>query len=558
MADTIEILEGQLASLEEERNSWDAHWLELSEFLAPDRGRFTKKGSKPNQGNKRMEKIISNVAGRSISMLSAGMQGGLTSPSRPWFRLSLSSEEAMQQGDLRGWLSACEKIVIRALSRSNFYESAHQLYTEEAVFGTGCMLVLDTPPYGVRFHLNTIGEYSIGTGFDGMPIFFGRRFWATAAQLADHFGVAALSKESQDAIKEGKPFVWSQVTHVIKTNGTREYGKADNQNMPWASYYWQDGEKRFLSKGGYEEQPFVLVRWDTVGTDSYGRGPGMSVLPEVKQLQEMEKNVLMAVHKMVNPPMRVPPALAGRLNLLPGGQNVLDASGDDAVKPIYQIEPRLQDFEMKIEQVRSAIRGGFFNDLFLMLNDHPDMTATEVLERHQEKMLLLGPVIERMQKEFLDPTIFRVFQILWRQGMLPEAPPEMAKHQITVEYTSILAQAQREIGTASMTKLLNATAQAMQINPAAADKVNIDAVMDEFANALGTPPKLINPDNEVAQVRKARADAQMQQIQHEQQVQASQAAADGLAKVAGIDTGEGTLGGELASQMSSPEMGAMQ
>ena len=51
---------------------------------------------------------------------------------------------------------------------------------------------------------------------------------------------------------------------------------------------------------------------------------------------------------------------------------------------------------------QNAIKQGFFNDLFLMILSDKNMTATEVARRHEEKLAILGPVIERQNSEMLD------------------------------------------------------------------------------------------------------------------------------------------------------------
>ena len=520
---TLQDLQQRLRLLEDERSkTWDAHWQELVEYLMPRRGRFIGKGQKPNEGEKRHDKIIDSTATQSLRMLAAGMQGGLTSPSRPWFRLGLEDTALMELGPVKDWLSDCESRIYHALSRSDFYASVHSLYIEQCTFGTGVMLILDGQDK-LHFPVLTIGEFALGTDNYGQVDTLYRRIWMTARQMEQQWGKGARTDGVQAAL-EINPFQWVQVVHVLEPNRKRTPGKADAAGMAYTSTYFElDGTKP-LAVGGYEEQPFVAVRWDTSGHDSYGRSPGMDVLGDVKMLQEMSKCQLRAIHKMIDPPMAVPRQYQSTLNLLPGGVNYVDpnASGD-FVKPIYQITPDIKDMEAKLEQVRASIRGGFYNDLFMTGMDNPNMTATEVAERHAEKMLLLGPIIERMQSELLDPLIQRTFMILIRQGRLQPAPQELAGQEMRVEYVSMLAQAQRAVATQSIQQLVNFVGQVAQMAPGALDKINVDAAVDAYATAVGSPADMVLPDDQVAEMRQARAQQQqMAEQQMQQQTQQAQ------------------------------------
>jgi hypothetical protein len=545
VAADIKILSEQAKALENERSqSWDGHYQDVIDYILPHRGRFMSKGDKPNRGDKRMTKIVDSLSTRAMSMLAAGMQGGLTSPSRPWFRLGLNDPTLEGAGQVKAWLSDCERRLYAQLAKSNFYEMAHQLYVEQAGFGTGVMLVLDDPRTVVRFHLLTVGEYCLATGEDGQVDTLHRRLWMTYRQMAQRFGLSSMSQSAQEGYRRS-PFEWVQVYHAVSPREERSPGKADGTNMAYQSVYWEAGADKVLNESGYQERPFVAPRWDVVGSDAYGRSPGMIILPDVKMLQEMSKQQLIMIHKVNNPPMAVPVGYKSSLNLTPGGVNYVDPGNQEFVKPLYQIQPDLKDMELKLEQVRGSIKAGLFNDLFLSLNDpQPNMTATEVMERHSEKLLMLGPIVERMQMELLDPCIERVFNIMARAGALAQPPQELAGQTVKVEYTSLLAQAQREISTQSLTRFVAAVQAVAAVRPDAVDKLNSDEIVDQLGSAFGVQPAVIVPTDEVQQVRQARAQAQAQAQMAEQQRMQTESAAQALQQVGSIPTGEGTLAGD--------------
>jgi hypothetical protein len=516
---TDEFLARFNALKKERESSWDSHWKEVAQYLVPGRGRFVASGDKPNRGEKRNDKIIDSQGTQSLRMIAAGMHGGLTPLSRRWFKLGTADPDLQNAPGVRDWLAWWERRILQAKARSNFYECAATFFLELAGFGTSLILALEDLPFGVRYHCATIGEYYLGTNYKGQVDTLYRYFWMTPRQMEQQFGKAKLSRKTQDLL-EKSPFEPVKVIHGIEPNKGRDPSKADGRNKPYASYYVEEGEEDFLSKSGFEEQPFMAARWDVVGSDAYGRGPGMDVLGDVKMLQSMSEAAIYGIQLQVKPPQLVPSAIRGVLNDLPGGRTYYDGNPEN-IRPLYQVNPDLNGVrQYLLEVVKPNIRAGFFNDLFLTVQNHPDMTATEVAERHAEKLLLLGPVIERTQSEVLDPDIQRTFAILFRQTPPDQAPPvpkELVGQEIKIEYISLLAQAQKAVGTQGISQFMAFVTAAAQAKPEALDKINVDAAVDEYAEAIGVPPKLLVPDNEVAQMRQARAQAQAAAVQAEQQ-----------------------------------------
>jgi hypothetical protein len=263
-------------------------------------------------------------------------------------------------------------------------------------------------------------------------------------------------------------------------------------------------------------------------------------LPDIRQLQHQELRKGQAIDYMVNPPLQVPATLkeAG-LNRLPGGIQFVDSVGaENAIRTMFDVRLDLNALRETTQEVRQRIKGHFYEDLFLMLaNDtRSGTTATEVAERHEEKLLMLGPVLERLHNELLDPLIDSTFDMLQSAGVLPPPPQVMQGRAIKVSYISTLAQAQRAVGLTSYDRIIatvGALAGAKQ-DPTVWDKIDTDQILDEYADGLGLTPKVTRSDEAVAAMR----------AQREQQAQAQQAmaAADQMANTAKtastIDTGK--------------------
>jgi hypothetical protein len=499
----------KLKQLEAQREEWLAHWREIAEFLLPRKGLFP--GERPNQGDKRHTRILDGRPTKALRNLAAMMQSGLTSPARPWFRIGLADPGASERAAVREWLGAVERAMYQAFARSNFYECVHSLYTELAGFGTGVMFVEEDPARRLRCRVLTAGTYSAAADASGRIDTIFRRFPMTARQMVERFGHENVSSAVRERA-EKTPFDYFEVVQAVQPRPEVEAGRRDKRGKPFESVYFEYAEsERFLEESGFDEFPFLAPRWDVSGGDVYGRSPGMDVLADVKMLNEVARSLLKAVHKEIDPPMLVPPGFKDRLNLLPGAINYGDGIHNDSIRPLYQVRLNLEAAQAVKNDVLSSIREGFFNDLFVFLMQRPGVTATEVVERHEEKLLLLGPVIERQQSELLDPLIDRVFGVLGRSGALPEPPPELLGGELKIEYISLLSQAQKLVGTKSVQSMIGFIGGAAQANPEVLDKIDLDRAVDVYAEMLGVPPKVIRSDEEVQKLRAARAEKSRQQ-----------------------------------------------
>lgn len=478
--------------MKNERASWLPVWKDLGAYLAPTRGFF--EGSTPNHGRRVDHKtLLDSDPCLAVEVLCAGMMSGLTSPSRSWFDLSLSPEELMELPGAREWVLEVKKRLEDVFAKSNVYGVLHGFYQEIAVFGTAAFLLEEDREKGLRCRPFTIGEYCLGTDAAGCVNRFGREFFMTAQQLADSFGREALPAAVLRECAEGKAGAWHKVYHVICPNAAYDEEKKDNLHMPFTSVHFMDGGY-LLRRSGYREFPLIAARWEVKNaSDSYGRSPGWKCLGDVKMLQKMQKTKLVALDKSTNPPVMVSSGVQGEVNLLPGGITRYNGSADGAVRPAYQVQADLSALEASIAQVRATVRAQFFADVFLSLTSqtYSQMTAAEVAERHQEKMLVLGPVLERLKNELLDPLVDRAFNLLARQGLLPPPPQSIQGQAMKVEYVSMIAQAQKAAGLSSLVQGVDFAARLAAANPEVLARVDYGRALETGLKALGVAPALL-------------------------------------------------------------------
>lgn len=518
--------------LRNEAMTWYPAWKELAQFVNPTRGFFM--DDIPNRGKKIDHKVVMDGhARRAVRTLASGMTSGLTSPSRPWFRIGVPDPDLSENTNVKIWCDDVQNRMLDVFARSNIYGALYSAYEEIATFGTAALFLAADFNEVIRARSFTIGEYFLGCGPNGRVNAFARQYWMTALQLVEEFGIENVSPQVQQKYENHNTESWIKVNFLIEVNDDRIPGIKDFRNMPYRSLYWEDGSMQdtYLRVGGFEDFPILAPRWDTTTTaDSYGRGPGWDALGDVKMLQKMQYQALTALDKVIDPPTQQDSSIQGDANTLPGGVTRYSALAPNAgVRPAYQIQPDIAAMEAKIERTEKKIDAAFYSDLFLMLiqGDTGNMTATEVAERQSEKLQMLGPVLERLENELLNPLIDRTFSIMLSKGLIPPAPREIQGATLKAQYISILAQAQKMVGVTAMQQQLGIVGNMMQASPEVGDIIDWDEAGRESAEMLAVPAKMIKSPEAVAAIRKARADAQAKQQQMQMALASTQAAKNG-------------------------------
>lgn len=497
---------GQLKS---ERASWWMHWKEISDYLLPRSGRFFVQDR--NRGTKRHNLIYDNTATRSLRVCESGLMAGATSPARPWFRLATADPDLNKFYPVKLWLDDVTRRMQSVFARSNTYRALHQIYGELAAFGTAASLVMPDYENVTHHHPLTIGEYCIAADYKGRVDCLYREFEMTVAQMVKEFGIENCSSQVQEQWRRGNLDSWITVIHAIEPREDRDTSKLDDLNMPFRSCYFEIGgdNNSYLRESGFRRFPAVVPRWSTAGGDIYGMSPGMECLGDVKQLQHEQLRKAQAIDLQTKPPLQAPTSAKNRdIEMLPGGVSFVDSSGPNSgIRTAFEVNLNLSYLLQDIGDCRQRINSAFYADLFLMLANNannPRMTATEVAERHEEKLLMLGPVLERLHNELLDPLIDITFEHMMQSGQIPPPPQELSGQDLSVEFVSMLAQAQRAIGTNSVDRFVGSLGVVAQMKPEVLDKFDPDVWADAYGDMLGVDPKLILATEDVVQIRQAR------------------------------------------------------
>ncbi len=538
-------------ALKSERSTWWSHYQELSDFILPRSGRFFLQDR--NRGQKRHNNIYDNTGTKALRVLAAGMMAGMTSPARPWFRLATPDAELNNSPAVKLWLSQVTRLMLDIFAKSNTYRALHSMYEELGTFGTASSIIMPDFKNVIHHYPLTTGEYCIAQDWRGNVVTLYREFQKTVGEMVTEFGRDKCSTGVQNLWDRGSLDQWITIIHAIEPRTDRDASKRDSLNMPWKSVYFElnNADKgRFLSESGFKNLPAIAARWATSGGDVYGNSPGMDALGDIKQLQHEQMRKAQGIDYMTKPPIQVPASMKGRdVDTLPGGISYVDQAGPaGGIRTAFDVRIDLSHLLGDIQDVRERIRGAFSADLFLMLANSTNsaMTATEVAERHEEKMLMLGPVVERLHSEMLDPLIETTFEHALAAGIIPPPPPELHGMDLNVTYVSMLAQAQRAIATNGVDRFVGNLGQIASFKPDILDKFDSDTWADKYSDMLGVDPEFIVPSDKVALIRNQRA----KQAAQAQQVAQAEQAASAAQKLGTVATPGGNAGNDIMQAFS--------
>lgn len=546
--------------LKKVRQPWEQVWSPLAEFVEPTRLRLNPR----QEGALSRKSIIDSTATFALRTLQSGMHSGITSPARPWFRLTTFDPDLKDYGPVRAWLAQVEKRMREVFQSSNVYPAFHQGYGDLGLFGQSCGLLSEDERRVVRMQQLLHGRFWIARDENGVATTLYRTFRWSVLNIVNRFGERAMSASNtiKTAYDTGRYDDVYDIWHAVEPRIDRNPNSIAKQDKPFLSNYWIDatGERGLPSNGlleesGFDENPIIAPPWELAAEDHYALSPGQIALGDVRMLQKETSRKLEGIDKKVRPPMTGPTSMRNNpASTLPGAITYVDSvNANAAFKPAMEVNLSLTELREDIQQVQQRIDRTFYADLFLMLANMEGIQPRnqfEIAERKEEKLLALGPVLENIYGGQLAPVIDRTFNILMRRGELPPPPPEVQGQDLEIEYISILAQAQKAIATGGVERLFAFAGQIAGAKPGVLDKLDEDQAIDLYADYLGVDPSLVISDDDVRKMREARQQ-QEQQARNVAMAAEMAPAAKAGAEAAAVLSEAATLpgGGALTSRL---------
>ena len=544
-------------------------WRQASDYVDPTRGRFeeglTAGTSRVKRRKRSRAKIINSRATTCLRVAVAGMSSHMTSKARPWFKVTTPVVGLRDMMDVRVWLDDVTTLIRDTIEKSNFYKAMPVAYTEDIMFGVAAMLTVEDNDEVARFHVLTAGTFAVGLDEHGRVDSLWRCYTRSARQLVEKYGEdnTALPQAVRTMAKTNPDQLYT-VESLIEPNpdarpGIGPLGVQAPQFRPYREITWilggNDSAHGILSIGGHYERPFVAFRFNPVGEDVYSTSPVIDALGDIKQLQYLEGQKLRLIDMTADPPKNIPDTMRNLgVSMMPGANNYMPQTQlGMKVEPTYTPQPdAIAKVTMEIRETESRIEDALFYRLFLMmesLGEQAGRTATEIAERKEEKAAVLGPTLEAITDEALDPIVIRVFRLLERAGRIPPPPEALRAIPLKIEYTSTLAQAMRAAGIVGIERSATFVASmAKAFGPDVLDKFDADSAVDEYNERTGAPAAIMRDSETVAGIRTQRA----QQQRQAQMAQMAKPAADGAKAIETLNKAvpeDGSLGQQLAEML---------
>lgn len=512
--------------LKREVDQYRKTWEDVADFVLPYIGiRYENETSYADRRPKRSRRtpvVINNKATMAARILINGLAAGLTSPSRPWLKFGVPTGTAAPDHEAKRWLWGASQAVMWLCGTSNYYTATKLQYRDIVVLGPGLKIIDEHPEHNVNCVNAPVGSYVLSLGEDGRPQGFMReRLWRTG-QMVERWGYDRVSQEVQRQYDRGDYYMEHKVCHVVEPNRLYDGKGIGPSAKRFASVYYEEtcgeNENQLLGYKGYYEKPFSAARWDYLPGDTYGPSAALETLGDIKALQVLEMRKAQAVDKQVTPATQGPPSLNGkRIGHMPGSHTTVpEVTGK--ITSLYDVRPDMISLSNEIREHERRIDEAFFVDVIRSATDltRQNVKAEEIIERREEKMMAFSPLLENLYTELLDVDVMRLLAIGIRIGLIPPPPPSLRTRQFKIEYISLLAQMQKASTISSIERVFTFAGGLVGVYPEAKDKIDADAAIDEYAEAVGAPASILVPDQAVQELRAMRQQQAQQQAAMQQ------------------------------------------
>lgn len=540
MADVKE-LKQLVSHLEGLRAKRLAQQYEIGRLILPSRGLF--RGEETE--SLRDANLFNPASQRALRKAAAGMTQAITPASDPWFRHAFLSRADREVTGGNEYVDMVDARIRDVLSAGSFYQAVHAFNKELLAFGCALLSCEFSPRTVARFACQTCGTYAVALDADRRLACVVRRLKMTPRELAERFGTDRLSEVTRKML-EDRPYAPVDVVHVVRKRQERDEARKDALNMPFASCWYEENGEMLLHEGGFRSMPFFFTVWEEA-RGVYGTGPGDEALADQKGIEAWELRKAVGIEKMIDPPLLAPGTLKRHVRAAPG-EVVSDVSAtqNNALRPLYEVNfgPAVQYVQQEVQQISMRLEDVMMANIFanMSLETRPaGMTMTEYMDRRRRSAELMGPTVSAYEPRVLNPLIERVFALLDEAGMLPSPPQGLSEWAaLSVSYQSPMAQMLEQSGAVATAQFMEQIAPLAQVNPEIFDKLDADQMVDELAQRMGVPAAIIRSDEQVAAIRRQRAQAQSRQ----QAQDAALMQAEAAAKLGGVST-QGTLAGAL-------------
>ena len=508
---------------------WLNVWREVRKYVMPTYSDYK------TEGGIRGQEIFNTTAIEARARLAAGIYNWMAPPDKRWFELMPQDEELAKDEEVKDYFGEVTRIVSIALANSNWPTVLIQALNNLAC---GLDAVVYCEDGGEKSVLNfrsfPVETVCYAENSQGRVDTLFREMEMTARQLVQEFDQANLPERIRnDAYSEKQKDNKHKILHAVFPRCDRIEGCQDAKNMPFADVYIDIESKSIIYESGFEEYPFAVCHFEKADNESYGRGPGMNMLPTIKMCNRMSQAYILGREHQSDPTYLVPDGslLSKDFNKDPGA--VIPYKPDiNGSKP--EMLPNTVNFGTLFEDIKSieeTIKYGFFWDIFDPLGDLKQITATEAEIRNEGKLIPFAPLSGSLHSDLFRVIIHRVYGICMRRGYLPAQPPRLAESpDYKVEFVSKIALSMKKLETLGWLQTEASLTNLAAVKPEIIDNFDTDKIVREMGLANGIAPSWLVNEKDRDEARAARAEAAQQQAAAEQLLAGTSALGSNLGK----------------------------
>lgn len=514
---------------------------ELSEYFMPRSARFY--ADEKDKKRKKINKIKDSTPLRAVRNYSSGLMTAASSPASSWFTAKIKNYTSKNH-DVLSWCAYITELFNCILSSSNFYQIIPLCYRHLGVYGFGAIYGEYDYDTVANFKLIPMGSYRYSRNAQGQPDTFIRVYKESVRNIVDQFGIENISEQIKKDFDNKRFNEQYEICHFVAPNKEYMPNAVWAKNKKFVSIYYEIGTSnnksdKFLSKSGYNRFPYFIYESECTGTDTYPSiSSGIEAIPDTRQLMEMIEDEAKGIKKIYSPACKGPANLKSKLTDKAGGYVAIPENAKETIQPINQVPAQFMSIHDLIEIKKTDIENAFFNDLFsIILNTQKgDRTAFEVNELKEEKLSLLAPLLNQVYSGHKNLMEW-IFELACEVGICPEPPEDILDKELDIEFCSTLTRARLASKISGLerfsTYILNV---ASQVNPAYVQKFKWLESVDKYAEFGNIDSSLLNSNEEVENIIKAQAQAQEQQTQQAQLMQAMKDGSEIVKNIGGQDS----------------------
>jgi len=502
--------------LKSDRATWESHWQEIADYVMPYKSSITKT---QQPGKRRNDDITDDTAIQDNDKLASGVFGFLCPPKEQWFQFQSTDPKLNEVEEVNFYFGEVSRRLMQNMYISNFALEMHEDFLDLGAFGTSNIYVEPGRDKPFRFKNIPIESYVIDENAYGEidTVYFTMKM--TPRQMLQRWDKSKLSKDVQAVVEKGGKDMDKKynIVHAVQPRTDITKGKVTRDNLPIMSMYIDEKAKHIIDEGGYEEMPYVVGRFMKAPDEIYGRSPGVSALPRIKMINRMGYTIIRNSEKIVDPPILMPDdGVVNDPNMNPGAIMYLRSSYYENKPVPFETRANIPIGLEMMQREEIAIHKAFYTELFDTLADRKNMTATEVIERVERKLLLFVPIMARIQAEKITPLLHRCFGILSRiPGALPPLPQILQENPgYDIQYVGKMALALKSLDVAAIADTMMLIQPYAELNPEILRNFDFNAIARGVGLRKGVPQEFIVPqevldaENEAA-AKKAEAQEQM-------------------------------------------------